>query len=148
MESLDQVAIPRVQEAVRADTVESRERHVLQEAPQEFVAAERHHLAPATLARSIGERHRPCVAGGDSLVGQGGAVEVAGEIVEGRPAPSRARTSVVESTTGSRRGFLTWSKSKRASSRLRLCRKRNQMLWRLKAKVLGATVRTSRKCRK
>jgi hypothetical protein len=62
--------------------MQSAERHVLEKAAKELVSRQRHRPASAVAATSVGEGDGASVASGDGLVGESGAVNVAGEVVE------------------------------------------------------------------
>ncbi|HUR00770.1 MAG TPA: hypothetical protein VM166_15070, partial [Gemmatimonadaceae bacterium] len=76
------IALARVQQSERADAVQATQRDVLKEAPQEFVGGQRHGLAQAVTAVTIGEGDGTVFAAGDGLVGECGAVDVARQVVE------------------------------------------------------------------
>jgi hypothetical protein len=71
-----------MQQTEGADAMQPAERHVLEEAAQKLVRGQGHALALAFGAVSIGEGDRALVAGGDGLVGESSAMDVASEVVE------------------------------------------------------------------
>ena len=72
----------RVQQPIGPDTVKALGRDVLEEATQEFLSAEGHRLSLADFAVTIGEGDLALVGSDEALVGHGGAVHVAPEVVE------------------------------------------------------------------
>ena len=82
LETLDGMTMTRMQEAIGTDAVESARRDVLQKAAQEFGGRQLHLLALVVSAVAVAECDGGLVAGFDSFVGQGGAMDVTSEILE------------------------------------------------------------------
>jgi hypothetical protein len=70
------------------NAMQAAERHMLEKAAQELVGGQGHRLATSISAVAIVEGHGAVVAGQDGLVGEGGTVDVATEVVEHGGGPS------------------------------------------------------------
>jgi diacylglycerol kinase family enzyme len=70
-----------MKEAEGAHAMQTAQRHVLEEAAQKLMSGQSHAFALAVAAVSVVEGDGALVAGGDGLVGESRAMDVAGEIV-------------------------------------------------------------------
>jgi hypothetical protein len=82
LEASEGGALGGVKQTEGAHAVQTAEWDVLEEAPQKLVGGQRHGPALAVGAVSVVESDGAVVAGGDGLVGESGAMDVASEVVE------------------------------------------------------------------
>ncbi len=75
-------ALGGVQQTEGADAVQAAQGDMLEEAAQKLVGGQGHVLADAVTAVSVGEGDGASVAGGDGLVAESSAMDVASEVVE------------------------------------------------------------------
>jgi hypothetical protein len=71
-----------MEEAESADAMQAAQGDMLEEAAQELVGGQGHGSARAVAAAAVGEGDGAVVASGDGFVGERGAMDVAGEVVE------------------------------------------------------------------